>query len=477
MDHTSGSHFPPDPPEPEEKVGAVYGYGPWPMLGLRAAVGGVLMGLANLVPGISGGTMLVASGIYPRFIEAIADLSRLRFRKRSLFVLGVIGLSAALSIVLLAGTVKSAVVHQRWAMYSLFIGLTLGGVPVVWSMARPKTRGVVVGFACGLVAMIALAILQSREDTSAIAQDGVLWMFVAGVLGASAMILPGVSGGYILLLMGVYVPILGAIDDAKTAVRAGDLHAALGPGIAVVLPVGLGVLLGVLIVSNLIEKLLLRYEKPTLGALLGLHPALVELRRPGHRGGRLRGRLGLALDPADLAQVQAALVVQDQAGVEIIQCDAFDAERERLQARVDAADRERTPAQEVGRVQAVDRGEVRHPDVAVEARKQLAAAVGVELEAALGGEVAARDRDLGLLEHVGLQRQQVDAAQIEREIGLERRDRQRTRGCNLAALVQPGVELELDGVSLLRGEAVELEVDALERGHHRPRHAAIIQAH
>ncbi|MCA9529592.1 MAG: DUF368 domain-containing protein [Myxococcales bacterium] len=270
MDHTSGSHFPPDPPEPEEKVGAVYGYGPWPMLGLRAAVGGVLMGLANLVPGISGGTMLVASGIYPRFIEAIADLSRLRFRKRSLFVLGVIGLSAALSIVLLAGTVKSAVVHQRWAMYSLFIGLTLGGVPVVWSMARPKTRGVVVGFACGLVAMIALAILQSREDTSAIAQDGVLWMFVAGVLGASAMILPGVSGGYILLLMGVYVPILGAIDDAKTAVRAGDLHAALGPGIAVVLPVGLGVLLGVLIVSNLIEKLLLRYEKPTLGALLGL---------------------------------------------------------------------------------------------------------------------------------------------------------------------------------------------------------------
>ena len=67
----------------------------------------------------------------------------------------------------------------------------------------------------------------------------------AGLAGASAMILPGVSGGYLLLVMGVYLPILGAIDALKVAVKAGDLDAALGPTLQVVLPVGLGVGLGV----------------------------------------------------------------------------------------------------------------------------------------------------------------------------------------------------------------------------------------
>ena len=110
-----------------------------PKWALRCLLGGTLMGLANLVPGISGGTMLLAAGIYPRFIQALAELSALRFRKSSLLVLGLVGIAAGSAILLGAGTVKDAVVEHRWAMYSLFIGLTLGGVPVLWSMARPPT--------------------------------------------------------------------------------------------------------------------------------------------------------------------------------------------------------------------------------------------------------------------------------------------------------------------------------------------------
>ena len=102
-------------------------------------LGGALMGLANLVPGISGGTMLLAAGIYPRFIQALAELSGLRFRKSSFIVLGLVGVAGTGAILLGAGTVKDAVVEHRWAMYSLFIGLTLGGVPVLWQMARPAT--------------------------------------------------------------------------------------------------------------------------------------------------------------------------------------------------------------------------------------------------------------------------------------------------------------------------------------------------
>ena len=240
-----------------------------PLLVARSAVGGVLMGLANLVPGISGGTMLVASGIYPRFIDAIAELTRLRFRKRSLVVLGVVLLAVAVSIVALAGPVRDLVVSHRWAMFSLFIGLTFGGVPVVWAMAKPATSATWRGAAAGFLVMVAIAVFQygSADGTGGEASFGLL--FMAGLLGASAMILPGVSGGYLLLVLGVYEVILTGIDATKDAAKAGDLAALVEPFLGVVLPVGLGVVIGIVAVSNLLKRLLETQEKATLGVLLG----------------------------------------------------------------------------------------------------------------------------------------------------------------------------------------------------------------
>ncbi|MBM3317735.1 MAG: DUF368 domain-containing protein, partial [Candidatus Eisenbacteria bacterium] len=98
---------------------------------LRAAFGGLLSGVANLVPGISGGTMLLAAGIYPRFVRAVAAVSTLRLQAGPIALLAVVALSTGAAILLLAGPIKELVVHQRWIMYSLFIGLTLGGLPVV----------------------------------------------------------------------------------------------------------------------------------------------------------------------------------------------------------------------------------------------------------------------------------------------------------------------------------------------------------
>ena len=238
-------------------------------LAIRCLAGGVLMGLANLVPGISGGTMLLASGIYPRFIESIAELSSFRFNKRALVVLGLVVSAAALAILLLAGIVKSAVIDHRWVMYSLFIGLTLGGLSVIWSMARPVTPNFWFGASVGIAIMVALAWMQMSGDTTAATRQGWFIMFVAGVAGASAMILPGVSGGYLLLVLGVYVPVLGAIDRFKDALKSMDIAAAMGPAVDVILPVGLGVLVGVLVVSNLIKVVLHKYEQATLGILMG----------------------------------------------------------------------------------------------------------------------------------------------------------------------------------------------------------------
>ncbi|MEZ4286813.1 MAG: DUF368 domain-containing protein [Polyangiales bacterium] len=84
------------------------------------------------------------------------------------------------------------------------------------------------------------------------------------------MILPGISGGYLLLLLGTYVPILGGIDAVKHALSNRDLTALWEPLLHVVIPVGLGVGLGVLLVSNLIKIVLEKFTQPTLGTLMGL---------------------------------------------------------------------------------------------------------------------------------------------------------------------------------------------------------------
>jgi putative membrane protein len=232
----------------------------------RGGFGGLLMGLANLVPGISGGTMLLAAGVYKGFVDGIANLSTLKFRKQELVLLAAIVASAGLAILLFAGPIKELVLSQRWVMFSLFIGLTLGGIPIVWAMARPATGALWTGCAAGFLLMLGVALAGGLDQGSG---AGYGMSVAAGVAGASAMILPGISGSYLLLLMGQYIPILDAVDKLKVGLGARDLTMIL-ESMHVVVPVGIGVVLGVVGLSNLLKRLLEQSPQPTLGFLLGL---------------------------------------------------------------------------------------------------------------------------------------------------------------------------------------------------------------
>jgi len=245
-----------------EKVASI------PSLVTRAALGGVLMGLANLVPGVSGGTMLLAVGIYPVFILAIAEVTTLKFNPRSMIVLATIVGAAGLAILLLAGVMRGLVIEQRWIMYSIFIGLTLGGLPLVWRLAKPVTPAVYIGAGAAFLFMVAMQF--GFGTGSGGGEASVTFLFLSGLAGASAMILPGVSGGYLLLLLGQYESILGAIDKLKRGLLGGPDMDLVLESMGVVVPVGIGVVIGVAGVSNLLRWLLDRYAKATLGALLGL---------------------------------------------------------------------------------------------------------------------------------------------------------------------------------------------------------------
>jgi putative membrane protein len=234
---------------------------------VRGSIGGILMGLANLVPGISGGTMLLAVGVYPAFISALAELSTFRLRAPSVLLVGIIAIGAGLAILLLAGPIRTLVIEKRWVMYSLFIGLTLGGVPLILRLARRVSVALVVGAAGGLVLMLLMSFAGARSAAGAEASNALLGL--SGLASASAMILPGVSGGYLLLLLGQYERILAAIDLVKQGLLGTDLSPVL-EALHVVVPLGIGVIVGVAGVSNLLSWLLGRFDKPTLGVLLGL---------------------------------------------------------------------------------------------------------------------------------------------------------------------------------------------------------------
>lgn len=253
--------------------------GPLPIV--RSAVGGILMGLANLVPGVSGGTMILVVGLYNEFISSVADVTRLRFTRRNVMFLAIVGFAAAIAIIALAGTLGRTVILHRNAMYSLFIGLTLGGAPLLIRMLKRITVSSVVGVAIGFGIMIAVAATKEEPpDEQSVKAAVAAGEFVieadyprdaaAGALGMSAMVLPGISGAYMLLILGRYEAILASIDAAKSYAmslgRSGDPLIFL----RVIIPTAIGAVVSLVFLTNLLKWMLHHREKVTLGWLLGI---------------------------------------------------------------------------------------------------------------------------------------------------------------------------------------------------------------
>jgi putative membrane protein len=123
----------------------------------------------------------------------------------------------------------------------------------------------------GLGTMIGITFIQTHSLASAsFASPGFLRLFLGGALGASAMILPGVSGGYLLIVMGCYIPILQTIEQLRVAFTDFALAEMLGPLISVILPLGLGIVFGVIVVSHGLRRCLAHWPRQSYALLLGL---------------------------------------------------------------------------------------------------------------------------------------------------------------------------------------------------------------
>ncbi len=248
---------------------------------LRAGFAGLLMGLANLVPGVSGGTMVVIMGLYDEFISSVADVARLRFSRRGIIFLATLGGVAIVTIAVLAGTLSRAVTAYPSMMFSLFIGLTLGGAPVLIRMLSGNRRMAVFGGVVGVLMMAGIAMTASEPvDKEAIKEAVAAGTLViqpaygrdlaAGALGMSAMVLPGISGAYMLLILGRYETILAAIAAAKSYAISGGTDGDPITFLGVIVPTAIGSVLSLVLLSNFLKWMLVRHRTWMIGLLLGM---------------------------------------------------------------------------------------------------------------------------------------------------------------------------------------------------------------
>lgn len=240
---------------------------------------GAMIGIANVIPGVSGGTMAVSMGIYNKLISSVSHLFS-QFKKSIRTLLPIL-IGCVIGIVCFTYAIKYLLTNQPLPTCLTFLGLILGGVPVLIremktgirkSRRRKLTAMNVLAFLVMFLLAAALPFLKESTDTltTLTATPGtMIVLFFMGIIAAATMVIPGVSGSMILMILGYYYGVINSITGFMDALKAGNWNALLGEA-AILIPFGIGCVLGIFLIAKLIEYLFERHTVSTYAAILGL---------------------------------------------------------------------------------------------------------------------------------------------------------------------------------------------------------------
>jgi putative membrane protein len=232
---------------------------------------GVVIGVANVIPGVSGGTMMVSMGIYDDIISSINNLFK-NFKK-SLLTLLPYGIGMVAGIVGFAFAIEWLFGKFPIPTALLFIGLIFGGIPMLWKKVKGKTdAGAVILFILFFALIIGLEILGQRtgiERELNLTPVGIIISVIVGCIAAATMIIPGVSGSMVMMILGYYNSIIGTVTGLITALKETDFKSFFGL-LGALIPFIIGVVIGLFGVAKLIRYLLDKHESKTYAAILGL---------------------------------------------------------------------------------------------------------------------------------------------------------------------------------------------------------------
>ena len=235
---------------------------------------GFALGAANIVPGISGATLAVIFRIYDRLIESINSL--FTNPKQALKFLVPVGIGMAVGI-LIVGTLLDDFRIRFSFQFSAFIaGLVAGGIPFIHNQAISKDGKKPVFYVIAVAAAIVIILLAVVAPSPTVEVSGefswgfTILLFVGGMVAAAALIVPGVSGAMVLILFGLLGVVTHTISLITDYLRTPFEFGLLPPIMQVAIPLGLGIIVGILLASKLIAFLLERYFTVTYFVILGL---------------------------------------------------------------------------------------------------------------------------------------------------------------------------------------------------------------
>ncbi len=239
---------------------------------IKLILKGVMMGVANIIPGVSGGTMAVSMGIYDKIIHAATHL--LSEFKKSMKLLLPIVLGMAIGIVVLARILEFMFARVPFQTNMLFVGLIVGGLPAITKKVKGKTIRLGHILVCVLFfAVVAgLAMLGEQEGAAAdlsFNAVNIVKLFGVGVVASATMVIPGVSGSMMLMLMGYYNPVLNTINDFIDNLIQFNMPGIL-EGCKVLVPFGIGVVVGIIAIAKLIEIIFQKFPEHAYWAIIGL---------------------------------------------------------------------------------------------------------------------------------------------------------------------------------------------------------------
>lgn len=246
---------------------------------------GIIIGIANIMPGVSGGTLAVILGVYDKLTEAIGNFPTAPTKKKleySKFLLQ-IGAGAAIGVILFARIIEFCFTNYPRLTAGGFSLLILPSIPYIIKGEDKKSKKNIVAFILGAILTLIFVYADykfgkdggSRELVTVVTTAYVIKLFACGGVAAGAMIIPGISGSLLLLMLGEYYNVLGFINKFfSNLVNILD-YSSIGEIIKnlYVVPLiafGVGVVLGLVLIAKLINMLLARHRSVTLFFITGI---------------------------------------------------------------------------------------------------------------------------------------------------------------------------------------------------------------
>lgn len=217
---------------------------------------GVIVGIATLVPGVSGGTMAIIVGIYDQLIHSISAF--FKDVKKNIIFLGTVGIGAIIGIGAFSKLVEYCLNNFKMPTVYLFLGIILGGIPILYKKTEVahKKKSDWLYFGIGFVIILIMS-LYSGTIVNLANSEGLIkaiFLFIAGTIIAVALILPGISTSFLLLVLGLYDITLSAINNLD---------------FGYLIPICLGAGFGVIATTKVLENLMKNKPRPTYMMILG----------------------------------------------------------------------------------------------------------------------------------------------------------------------------------------------------------------